>query len=127
MLLERLNTNAALQQASELDLSDYEAQFRRLLPDVPAKNAMVSETLVEYRRFVALRHLGSSPLPSEGSLLGRFLELAPDVPSPAHDEAPLYRDVFGHDVSYVWRTKIEGLLAGDPMPGGGAGTDHSEM
>jgi hypothetical protein len=129
MLLERTNPTVALhlQEVSGLDLSTSELQFRALIPDVPAKDTMVSETVLEYRRFNALRRLGSGDTPTDGSLLALFLTVAPSDAVADGGEPPTYREVFGHDSTYVWRTPVQDLLDGDPMPGGGAGSDSSEM
>jgi hypothetical protein len=128
MLTEQLDTTVALQHACELDMTDAEARLRSLLPNVPAKDSMVSETVLEYRRLVALRGLGSGIQPVAGSLLERLLSSEPRHGVVLSGEGgPSYEDVFGHDTPYVWRAQLDDLLESDPMPGGGAGSDNSQM
>ncbi len=87
---------------------------------------MVQETLLEYRRLLALRELGGSAQPQVGTLLATLLQLEHD--EPAGGSAIIsYAAVFGHAPPYPWSAPLDGLLESEPMPGGGGGADNCAM
>ena len=119
--MTQLEIDQALTAAASADTREAEARFAASLPDIPAREAMLHETSLEYRRLHALRTLGSDEQPLDGTLLARFLTYAPKVPLQAADAAPSYRDVFGHAIPYPWRTELASLCHAGPAPGSGSG------
>lgn len=115
----------AIRRALTIDMGPAEAEFRSSLPDVPAREAMVRETSLEYRRLVALRALGAEAQPAPESLLCRMLTIRkPErAPSRALESGSVdYISLFGHRPTYPWTTEIQRLCHAGPQPSTGGDT-----